>query len=138
MIAGEEKSGHDNDGDCGGDRKGAPDIVAVVWLVDWVESLLAGNFLGFLVKGSLNKVHLGSVCLSSYPSFRVGLGFTTVVIPSTKCSLQTLSLPQDFPLFIVSCHSFQKFYPCFSFFKVSFDTRKHKQSKWLFTCTVNT
>ena len=37
-------SGHDNDGDGGGGIKTAPDIVVVVWFVDWVEALLAGTF----------------------------------------------------------------------------------------------
>ena len=69
---GEEKSGHDNDGDGSGDIKATPNIVSVDWLVDWVEALLAGNFLGFLVKGSPNKVRLGFVCFNSYPNFRVG------------------------------------------------------------------
>ena len=54
----------------GGDIKAAPEIVAVVWLVDWVEALLACNVLGFLVRGSLNKLRLGFACFSSYPSFR--------------------------------------------------------------------
>ena len=102
-------SGHDNDGDGGGSIKAAPDIVVVLWLVDWVEALLAGNFLDFLVKGSLNKVPFGFVCFSSYPSFRVKLGFSAVGIPSTKYSLQSLSLAQGFDSLLSAVTLFKSF-----------------------------
>ena len=101
----------------GGDIKAAPEIVAVVWLVDWVEELLACNVLGFLVRGSLINFALVlfvSVHILVLESrIRVFNSWYTIYKMLTANHILTTR----FSLFIVSCHSFQKFYPCFPFSK---------------------